>query len=104
MTQLKVLRYSLKKYQSARNPLAINLMQTIINIQIFTYFSQLREAKFLLATKGICHHTGGMNAPVEQLTSSIKKEKKDKMAEVAVHRSKQPSFGYLFFFKVGNLG
>ena len=72
-------------------------MQTIINIQIFTNFSQFRKAKFLPATKGICHHTGRMNAPVEQLTSSIKKEKKDKMAKVAVYRSKQPSFGFLFF-------
>ena len=48
LKQLKVLAYSLKKYQSARNPIAIklNLMQTIINIQIFTNFSQLRKAKF----------------------------------------------------------
>ena len=66
MTQLKVLPYSLKKYQSAQNILAINLMQTIINIQIFTR----------LTTQGIYHYTGRMNAPAEQLTSRVKKEKK----------------------------
>ena len=48
----------------------------IINIQSFTSLRLLHKAKFLLATKGICYHTGRMNAPVEQLTSSIKKEKK----------------------------
>ena len=66
--------------------------------------------KFLLATQGICHHAERMNASLEQLTSSIKTTTttttKNKMAKVAVHRSKQPSFGYLFIFfaKVGNLG
>ena len=52
-------------------------MQIIINIQIFTSLRLLRSAKFLLATQGICHHTGRMNASLEQLTSSIKKEKKN---------------------------
>ena len=66
-------------------------MQTIIIIQIFT---SLRKAKFLLTTQGICHHTGRMNAPVEQLTRALKKKK---MTKVAVHRSKQPSFCYYFF-------
>ena len=81
-------------------------MQTIINIQIFTSLRLLHRAKFLLATQGICHHTGQMNASVEQLTSSIKKEKQNKMAKAAVHQSKQPSFDYLFFFffEVGNIG
>lgn len=45
-----------------------------ILIQFFTSFRLLRSAKFLLATQGIGHHKGRMNAPVEQLTSSIKKE------------------------------
>ena len=77
-------------------------MQTINNIQIiFISLRLLRSAKFLLATQGICHHTGQMNASVESLTSSIKKENKNKMAKAAVHRSKQPSFGYLFFFQGG---
>ena len=83
-------------------------MQTIIDIQIFTSFGRLlRKAIFLLATQGICYHTGRMNASV-QLTSSIRKKNNNnnnKTAKVAVHRSKQPSFGYVFFFfKVGNLG
>ena len=51
-------------------------MQTIINIQILTSLRLPRKAKFLLATQAICHHTGRMNAPVQQFTSSIKKEKK----------------------------
>ena len=34
----------------------------------------LGKAKFLLGTQGICHHTGRMNAPVERLTSSMKKK------------------------------
>ena len=49
-------------------------MLMIINIQSFTSLRLLHKAKFLLATKGICYHTGRMNAPVEQLTSSIKKK------------------------------
>jgi len=64
-------------------------MQTIINIQISTSLRLLRKAKCLLATQGICHYTGQMNAPVEQLTSSVKKYQKK-----TVHR---PSFGYPFF-------
>ena len=74
-------------------------MQTIINIQILTRLRLLRKAKFLFATQSICHHKGRMNVPVEQLIRSIKRGKK--MAMTAVHRSKQPSFGYvflLFFF------
>ena len=66
----------------------------IINIQSFTSPRLLHKAKFLLATKGICYHTGRMNAPVEQLTSSIKK---NKMAKGAFHRSKQPSFVVVLF-------
>ena len=46
-------------------------MQTIIIIHIFTSLRLLRKAKFLLPTQGI-YHTGRMNAPVEQLSSSIK--------------------------------
>ena len=81
-------------------------MQTIIHIQLFSSLRLLRKVKFLLATQGVCHHAGRMNASLEQLTTSIKKKRKEKkIAKVAVHRSKQPSFGYSFFFsKVGNLG
>ena len=52
---------------------------------IMQIFTSLRKAKFLLTTQGICHHMGRMNAPVEQLTSSIKK---NKMSKVAVYRLK----------------
>ena len=55
-------------------------MQTIIHIQLFTSLRLLRKVKFLLVTQGICHHAGRMNASLEQLTSSIKK---NKMAKVA---------------------
>ena len=53
-------------------------MQTIISIQIFTSLRLLPRVKFLLATQGICHHVGQMNAPLEQLTSSIKKKQDGK--------------------------
>ena len=49
-------------------------MQTIIIIHIFSSLRLLRKAKFLLPTQesqGI-YYTGRINAPVEQLSSSIK--------------------------------
>ena len=79
--------------EKCQNLIHYTEMQTIMIMQIFT---SLRKAEFLLTTQGICYHMGRMNAPVEQLISSIKK--KNKMSKVAVYRLKQPSFGYLFFF------
>ena len=57
--------------EKCQNLIHYTEMQTIMIMQIFT---SLRKAKFLLTTQGICHHMGRMNAPVEQLTSSIKKK------------------------------
>ena len=53
-------------------------MHVIINIQSFTCFNLLHEAKFLLATQDIFRlPSQGTNhdASVEQLTSNIKKKK-----------------------------
>ena len=57
-------------------------MQTIINIQILTSLRVLRKAKFLLSTYTICHHKGRVNAPAEQLTSSIKNKNKRAKTEL----------------------
>ena len=78
----------------------------INNIQIiFTSLRLLRSAKFLLATQGICHHTGRVNASVEQLTSSIKKEEKKQGGEGSGPSIKTTNLWLSFlFFKVGNLG
>ena len=81
-------------------------MQMIINIQIFTCVNLLRKAKFLLAPEGICRlPSHGTNECARRTADQqhIKKQQ-NKMAKVALHLSKQPSFGYLFFFKVGNIG
>ena len=73
-------------------------MHVIINIQSFSCVNLLRKAKFLLATQGIFRlpsHGTNHDASVEQLTSNTNKKK----AKTVFHRSKQPSFGYLFFFQ-----
>ena len=79
-------------------------MQMIINIQIFTRVHLLRKAKFLLATLGICQLPSHWTKECACRTADQQHKRKNKMAKVVVHRPKQPSFGYLFFFKEGNIG
>ena len=81
-------------------------MQMIINIQIFTCVNLLRKTKFLLAPEGICRlpSHGTNECACRTADQQHIKKQQNKMAKVALHLSKQPSFGYLFFFKVGNIG
>ena len=79
-------------------------MQTVIPIQLFSSLRLLRKVKFLLATQGICHHAGRMNACLEQLTTSMKKkEKREKDCEGSGPSIKTTELWLFFFFsKVGN--
>ena len=74
-------------------------MQTIIHIQLFSSLRLLRKVKFLLATQGICHHAGRMNASLEQLTTSIKKKEKiEKDCESSGPSIKTTELWLFFFF------
>jgi len=61
-------------------------------------------AKFLLATQGICQLLSHRMNELACRTADQQHKKKSKIAKVAVHQSKEPSFGYLVIFQVGNLG
>ena len=74
-----------------------------MQIQIFTLLRLLRKARFSITTQSICHHTERMNAPVEELTSSIEKRKTRWRRLRSIDQNNQ-ALVIFSLFKVGNLG